>query len=136
MDMWVNTNRNAVNLHYTTGFDMKKEEIKTAFFLLCTCCALPKEMKSYSNQDWENLINMWCDVFVGIRYNLLHCAILRYIKEGGKYFPYPGEIAGLLPFNKCISDEDACRLDYQTVAQKKAQDKAFDDNKILKPYGG
>lgn len=115
---------------------MTRIEVQKIFEKLICCCCLVGKMNQYNARDWNRLIDTWCDVFSADRYVCVYWAACRYIHEGGKFWPYPGEISALLPANDCIDEDSLKSMSYQTVEQKKEADKRFDENKILNPYGG
>lgn len=137
------TIRNAENRRFITNLEddivcsetqTTRNTVEFVFEKLVKCCALPAKMNQYNDSDWSQLVSCWFDIFSSVKPEQLYYAACRYIKEGGKYFPFPGEIASLLPANECIDSDALKRLDYQTIQQKKDADKAFDDARMLKPY--
>lgn len=139
------TSRNAENRRFIASLEVDimfnetqttRNTIELVFGKLVKCCALSAKMNQYNDSDWMQLVSCWLDIFSCVKPEQIYYAACRYIKEGGKYFPFPGEIASLLPANEYIDSDALKRLDYQTIQQKKDADKAFDDARMLKPYGG
>lgn len=109
---------------------MTKKETKILFRKIKSVVALPQAMASYSADDWQSLSQTWCGIFSQTPIEHMIAAFHRYVMDGGRYWPYPGEIAERLPHDPCVSLRDVMDGRYTTKRDARELEARFER------YGG
>ena len=113
---------------------MTHNDIKTLFAKMRELLIPTETQRSYDARQWRECMDLWFGIFNADSFACVWAAVRRYIRDGGKFWPYPGEIADRLPCDGWASDEALKTLSYTTVAQERANSARSDKNRILHPW--
>lgn len=109
---------------------MTKSETQSIFRQMRMVVALPQSMMAFGVGDWKALVCTWAAIFAQTPCEHISAAIHRYIRDGGRYWPYPGEIAERLPNDPGIPLRDIMEGRYTSKRDAKELEERFER------YGG
>lgn len=73
---------------------------------------------AYDAKGWRSCANLWASVFQSEPFDHVWAGVRMYIVQcSGKYWPWPGEIAGCMPASPAVEKDDLCNLTFVTRAQ-------------------
>lgn len=111
---------------------MTQKEIANIFEKMRLLVILTEAQRAYTAPQWRDLVGLWHSIFASEYYTHVWAGIRRYIHDGGKFWPYPGEIIASMPAGD--PDADALRdLKYETRAQAKARRERDENRRVLGP---
>lgn len=113
---------------------MTNKEMTNLFECMRRLFCLNDMQLAYDAQAWKNAVRLWHGVFQNDDFSHVWAAVRMYIRNGGKYWPYPGEIADLMPSCSYCDDDSLRRLTYHTRAQEKIDAKRYERDHMLNPW--
>lgn len=75
---------------------MSERELSELFDTMRIMFCIPGYMQEFSAEKWRVLKNVWRGVFGAESIENVWNAVRKYASEGGKYWPYPGEIGKII----------------------------------------
>jgi hypothetical protein len=101
---------------------MTRKEMQNLFDALRRMVCMTEAQRAYDARAWRDCVSLWHGIFAGDSYETVWAGVRRYIHDGGRYWPYPGEIADLMPAYD-VDVQALCELRYTTRAAARARDK-------------
>lgn len=98
---------------------MIKKDMKSLFASMRGMFRLTREQSEFSAHDWSALLESWCGVFAADRYEHVWAGVRMYARNGGVYWPYPGEIADMMPAGDWYEDKALRDLSFRTRARQR-----------------
>lgn len=113
---------------------MTHNEVTTLFEKMREVLCLTEKQRGYDAKQWRACMNLWLGIFAGDEFRNVWAGVRMYINRGGKYWPYPGEIADLMPSCPWNEDADLRNLTYHTRAQAKIDAVRYERQHKLNPW--
>jgi len=95
----------------------KSAKKNIAEILVKLSLAYPSQLKNFNSDEIKIINELWNEIFIGVSPEILHEAVIRFIKEDRKgFFPAPGQIMGYV--EEVIAEyeyKEACYLSEQQI---------------------
>jgi hypothetical protein len=114
---------------------MKIEDMVKLFGKMREIFYIGSTRRDYTSEQWEDLMWMWTDIFSGEDPERVWAGVRRYAHDGGRYWPYPAEVADAMPLCYPADPEDIDGMMYMTVGQARARDQLYDERRKLRAGG-
>lgn len=88
---------------------MSDTELSELFYTMRVMFCIPAYMQSFTSTQWKLLKDVWRGVFGAESIESVWDAVRKYARDGGKFWPYPGEIGNIL---RDQSEWDAKNIDW------------------------
>ena len=95
---------------------MTRKDIASMFEAMRDMFIMPEKMREYTAREWAGLVTTWLGVFAGDPYKHVWAAVRLYARNGGRFWPFPGEIADNMPYG-APEDEALRTLSFLTQSQ-------------------
>lgn len=75
---------------------MSEHELSELFYTMRVMFCIPAYMQEFTSMQWKVLKDVWRDVFKEESIDAIWDAVRKYARDGGKFWPYPGEIGNIM----------------------------------------
>lgn len=113
---------------------MTRKEMAQMFEIMRDLVCLTETQRAFDAKKWRDCINSWCSIFSTEQYSHVWAGVRMYIHNGGKFWPYPGEIADLMPSSPWCENSELRDLLYQTRAQARIEQERIERDHKLNPW--
>lgn len=113
---------------------MTHDETISLFDFMKKSCKMTAAVCAYDSEGWAIAVHAWECVFASDTYERVLAGVRRYIHDGGRWWPYPGEVADCMP--TADADDEAIRtLRFFTRAQERRESERRAKRLALNPWG-
>lgn len=113
---------------------MTQKEMAQLFERLRDLVCLTESQRAFDARKWRECVSLWLGVFARDSYADVWAGVRMYIHNGGKFWPYPGEIADLMPASPWCDNAELRDLSYQTRAQARIEADRLEKQHRLNPW--
>lgn len=113
---------------------MNHNETANLFEKMREVLSLTDTQRGYDAKQWRACVNLWQGIFAGDDFAHVWAGVRMYIHNGGKWWPYPGEIADMMPACTWLEGDSLKTLAYRTRAQAKADEAIRARDHRLSPW--
>lgn len=113
---------------------MTHSEMKTLFEKMKELVCMTEKQRLYDARQWKECVNLWLSVFAPDEFRNVWAGVRMYINRGGKYWPYPGEIADLMPACPYLENDELRNLTFKTRAAAKIEAARLEKQHRLNPW--
>lgn len=113
---------------------MTRKDMAQLFDRMRDLVLLTERQRSFDARKWRECVDMWLGIFAKESYADVWAGVRMYIHGGGKFWPYPGEVADLMPSSPWCDNAELRDLTYKTRAQARDEAERIERQHRLNPW--